>query len=45
MTKYLISFDDGVMNFPEEELPDVSDAAHAVAQEAKDAACLCSPAG
>jgi hypothetical protein len=37
MTKYLISFDDGAMNFPEEELPDVSDAAHAVVQEAKDA--------
>ena len=26
MTKYLISFDDGAMTFPEEELPDVSDA-------------------
>ena len=37
MTKYLISFDDGAMTFPEEELPDVSDAAHAVIQEAKDA--------
>jgi hypothetical protein len=37
MTKYLISFDDGAMTFPEEELPDVSDAAHAVVQEAKDA--------
>ena len=37
MTQYLISFDDGAMTFPEEELPDVAEAAHAVAQEAKDA--------
>ena len=37
MTKYLISFDDGAMTFPEEELPDVDKAAHAVVQEAKDA--------
>ena len=37
MTKYLISFDDGAMTFPEEELPDVTDAAHAVVQKAKDA--------
>ncbi len=37
MTRYLISFDDGAMTFPEEELPDVSDAAHAVVQEAKKA--------
>jgi hypothetical protein len=37
MTKYLISFDDGAMTFPQEELPDVNDAAHAVVQEAKDA--------
>ena len=36
MTQYLISFDDGAMTFPEEELPDVAEAAHAVAQEAKD---------
>jgi hypothetical protein len=35
MTKYLISFDDGAMTFPEEELPDVAEAAHAVVQEAK----------
>jgi hypothetical protein len=35
MTQYLISFDDGAMNFPEEELPDVTKAAHAVAQEAR----------
>ena len=37
MTRYLISFDDGAMTFPEEELPEVSDAAHAVVQDAKDA--------
>jgi hypothetical protein len=37
MTQYLISFDDGAMTFPEEELPDVAEAAHAVAQQAKDA--------
>jgi hypothetical protein len=37
MTRYLISFDDGAMTFPEEELPDVTDAAHAVMHEAKDA--------
>lgn len=37
MTRYLISFDDGAMTFPEEELQDVADAAHAVVQEAMDA--------
>ncbi len=37
MTRYLISFDDGAMTFPEEELPEVAEAAHAVAQDAKDA--------
>ena len=37
MTRYLISFDDGAMTFPEEDLPAVAGAAHAVAQEAKDA--------
>lgn len=37
MTRYLISFDDGAMTFPEDELPAVADAAHAVVQEAKDA--------
>ena len=37
MTQYLISFDDGAMTFPEEELPDVAKAAHAVVHEAKDA--------
>ena len=37
MTKYLISFDDGAMTFPEEDLPDVAKAAQAVVQEAEDA--------
>lgn len=37
MTRYLISFDDGAMTFPEEELPDVARAGHAVIREAKDA--------
>ena len=37
MTRYLISFDDGAMTFPEEELPEVAEAAHAVVEEAKDA--------
>jgi hypothetical protein len=36
MTRYLISFDDGAMTFPEEELPDVAEAALAVVQEAHD---------
>jgi len=35
MTRYLISFDDGAMTFPEEDLPAVADAAHAVVDEAK----------
>ena len=37
MTKYLISFPSAAMDVSEEELPAVSDAAHAVVQEAKDA--------
>ena len=37
MTRYLISFDDGWMTFPEEELPDVAKAALAVVQEAQEA--------
>jgi hypothetical protein len=37
MTQYLISFDDGAMDFPEEDLPDVAKAAQAVVQAAKDA--------
>ena len=38
MTRYLISFDDGAMDFiPEEEMPAVAEAAHAVVKEAQDA--------
>ena len=37
MPRYLISFDDGWMTFPEEDLPDVAAAAHAVAREAEEA--------
>ena len=37
MTRYLISFDDGAMTFPEEEMPDVAEAADQVVQEAKNA--------
>jgi hypothetical protein len=37
MTQYLISFDDGRMTFPDEDLPDVAKAAQAVAQVARDA--------
>jgi hypothetical protein len=37
VTRYLISFDDGAMTIPEEELPDVAEAAHAVIRQAKDA--------
>jgi hypothetical protein len=37
MTQYLISFDDGWMTFPEEDLPDVAKAARAVVQEAMEA--------
>ncbi len=37
MTKYLISFPSAAMVVPDEDLPAVADAAHAVVQEAKDA--------
>jgi hypothetical protein len=37
MTRYLISFDDGAMDVPEEELPDVAKAAHEVVRQAEDA--------
>ena len=37
MTRYLISFDDGAMTFPEKDLPDVAKAAHDVVQQAQDA--------
>jgi hypothetical protein len=35
MSRYLISFDDGWMTFPSEDLPAVAEAAHAVLREAK----------
>lgn len=37
MTQYLISFDDGAMTFPDEDLPDVARAAREVVREAKEA--------
>ena len=37
MPRYLISFDDGAMNVPEEDLPDVVKASYAVVEEAEDA--------
>ena len=37
MTRYLISFNDGDMTFPERDLPDVATAARAVVQEAQEA--------
>jgi hypothetical protein len=38
MTRYLISFDDGAMDhIPDEDVPDVGKAAHAVIQEAVNA--------
>ena len=38
MTRYLISFDDGAMDYiPDEEGPAVAEAAHAVIREAQDA--------
>jgi hypothetical protein len=35
MTRYLISFDDGAMTFPDEDLPAVAEAAHRVVREAR----------
>lgn len=37
MPRYLISFDDGAMTFPEEDLPEVDAAAHAVVRAAQEA--------
>jgi hypothetical protein len=37
MTQYLISFDDGAMIFPAEDLPDVAQAAQEVVREARNA--------
>jgi hypothetical protein len=35
MARYLISFDDGTMTFPKEDLPDVDRAAHEALEDAK----------
>ncbi|MCA9876706.1 MAG: hypothetical protein KC442_02960 [Thermomicrobiales bacterium] len=35
MPRYLISFDDGAMTFPEEDLPEVGEASRKVVREAK----------
>ena len=37
MRRYLISFDDGAMNFPEAEVSTVREAAHAVVRAAQEA--------
>ena len=37
MPRYLISFDDGAMDFPEEDFPAVGDAAHRVVRAAQEA--------
>ena len=37
MARYLISFDDGAMTFPEEDLPAVGEAAHGVVWAAQEA--------
>ena len=37
MTRYLISFDDGAMTFPEDELPAAGEAAHKVVKAAQEA--------
>lgn len=37
MTRYLISFDDGWMDFPEEDFEAVDEAAHSVVREAQEA--------
>jgi hypothetical protein len=45
MTRYLISLDDGAMSFPEEDLPDVAEAARAVVHEQRTPAFGCSAVG
>ncbi|MBX3143317.1 MAG: hypothetical protein KF813_06160 [Trueperaceae bacterium] len=45
MPRYLISFDDGAMDFPDEDLPAVADAAHAVMRAAKAAGVWVEGAG
>jgi hypothetical protein len=45
MTRYLISFDDGAMTFPDEELDEVGRAAHEVVEEAQRAGVWVTGAG
>lgn len=45
MARYLISFDDGTMIVPDEELVEVSEAAHSVVREAKAAGVWVTGAG
>ncbi|MGA3215727.1 MAG: YciI family protein [Acidimicrobiales bacterium] len=45
MTRYLISFDDGAMTFPEEEMPAVGEAAHQVVRAAQEAGVWVSGGG
>jgi hypothetical protein len=45
VTRYLLSFDDGAMDFPEEDFPAVGEAAHAVLREAKAAGVWVTGAG
>jgi hypothetical protein len=45
MTRYLISFDDGTMTFPDEELDEVVKAAHEVVEEAQRAGVWVTGAG
>jgi hypothetical protein len=37
MSRYLISFNEGAMHFPEEDLPDVAKASYEVVRKARDA--------
>ena len=45
MAGYLISFDDGAMTFPEEDLPAVGEAAHGVVRAAQEAGVWISGGG
>lgn len=45
MARYLISFDDGAMTFPDADLPEVDRAAHAVVDAAKAAGVWVTGAG
>lgn len=45
MTRYLISFPSAAMDVPEDEAPDVAEAAHAVIHQARTPASTSSPVG